>query len=363
MLVVAGLSLKNLEPRVWDVADANYLPRLRAVMVSYGEFHRLPAARRIASTIGLRRFLSAPDHVKIYLDNGAFSFVGKSGPDHFAEYDEFVQAAKPDWWPIPRDFIPIPKMTASAQRACFDQTMAVNRQYEHDGFVPVVHIGRHLKAYIDALSTSDTLRSKPRVALGGIVPNLLRAPKALGYEVLLSGLRHARQAFSGKEFHIFGVGGTATLHIAALLGFDSVDSSGWRNRAARGIVQLPGSGDRVVAELGSWRGRRPSTAEWKVLRGCPCPACVRTGTRGLKASGLAGFSNRAVHNLWVLLDEEWWVSERLRVGTYSQEYQARLDNSTYAPIIAALVNDSTDADQDHQLGAPLGGHSRKSTNA
>ena len=35
------------------------------------------------------------------------------------------------------------------------------------------------------------------------------------------------------------------------MGVDSVDSSGWRNRAPRGIMQLPGSGDRMVAELGS----------------------------------------------------------------------------------------------------------------
>jgi 7-cyano-7-deazaguanine tRNA-ribosyltransferase len=90
--------------------------------------------------------------------------------------------------------------------------------------------------------------------------------------VVLDALTHVRQTFANKEVHVFGIGGTATLHLAALLGVDSVDSSGWRNRAARGIVQLPGSGDRMVAELGSWRGRRLSPAEREILQNCPCPA-------------------------------------------------------------------------------------------
>ena len=62
---------------------------------------------------------------------------------------------------------------------------------------------------------------------------------------------------------------------------DSADSSGWRNRAARGIVQLPGSGDRIVADLGKWRGREPDTDEWKTLKDCQCPACQQfSGSSG-----------------------------------------------------------------------------------
>ena len=93
------------------------------------------------------------------------------------------------------------------------------------------------------------------------MPNLLRTSKAIPYKEILEGLRRVRQTFADEEIHVFGIGGTATLHLAALLGMDSVDSSGWRNRAARGIVQLPGSGDRIVANLGSWRGREPSEAD------------------------------------------------------------------------------------------------------
>src|SRR5215510_9583891 len=72
MLLVAGLSLKNLKPRVWDAHSPYYLPNLRAIMVSYVDFHRLPAARRRAMVQGLHAYLGTPEHTKIYLDNGAF---------------------------------------------------------------------------------------------------------------------------------------------------------------------------------------------------------------------------------------------------------------------------------------------------
>ncbi len=114
---------------------------------------------------------------------------------------------------------------------------------------------------------------KTAIALGGIVPNLLRSPSAIPYRMILDNLRYVRQTFADKHIHVFGIGGTATLHLAALLEMDSVDSSGWRSRAARGIVQLPGCGDRSVANLGSWRGREPDATEWERLRCCPCPAC------------------------------------------------------------------------------------------
>src|SRR5262249_20642554 len=153
------------------------------------------------------------------------------------------------------------------------------------------------------------------VALGGIVPNLLRAPKALSYKEILDSLKQFRKDFMGKKIHIFGIGGTATLHIAKLLKMDSADSSGWRNRAARGIIQLPGSGERVIAALGSWRGRTLSPKEIKILRKCLCPACQLEGVRGLKAAGVRGFRSRATHNLWTLLEEVKWIEEHLDNGT------------------------------------------------
>ncbi len=335
--IVAGLSLKCLKPRVWDRRSEYHLPGLRAVMVSYAEFHQMPAQRRQAMERGLREHLGIPRRIKIYLDNGAFYFLGRDGQTPRREYEEFVAQSHPDWYPIPQDFIPSPQMTRAEQRRCFQRTMRVNRAYQQDGFVPVIHTGKFLEQYTAALRESEQLAGKKSLALGGIVPNLLRSPKAAPYAEILAGLIHVRQVFADKHLHVFGIGGTATLHLAALLEMDSVDSSGWRNRAARGLVQLPGSGDRMVAELGSWRGREPSREEWEWLEACPCPACRQFGIAGLKARKIYGFCNRATHNLWVLLEENRRIERRLANNTYSKWCERHLDNSIYLPLVHQLL--------------------------
>lgn len=333
MLVVAGLSLKNLEPRVWDPASPHYIPELRAVMVSYAELHRSPARRRAALEVGLRAWLGVPDGVRVYLDNGAFSLgrTGEVAPE--AEYRAFVRAARPDWWPIPRDDIPTPDMPPAAQRACVARTLAQNQAHAGDGSVPVIHVGALMDVYLDAFRACPALLAQPAVGVGGIVPNLLRAPKALPYREVLAGVRRARAVLRRQALHLFGVGGTATLHLAALLGMQSVDSSGWRNRAARGLVQLPGTGERMVAELGSWRGRTPSAAEWAQLAACGCPACRADGPEGLRAGQLAGFRHRATHNLWTLLGEAAEVERRLDDGSYHAWYPTHVDNTIYRVLI------------------------------
>ncbi len=337
MLIVAGLSLKNLQPRVWDPASPYFVPTLRAVMASYGEFHQMPAQLEKATELGLRKYIGVPDGTSVYLDNGAFYFLRTGAEAERRKYTEFVKKAKPDWYPIAFDVIPTPKMSNAQQRRCFERTMNANRAYNRDGFVPVIHVSSMLDNYVKAIARSPKLSSKKRIALGAIVPNLLRAPKALSYDTVLQNLSHVRATFDRKSLHVFGIGGNATIHLAALLGIDSVDSSGWRNRAARGIVQLAGSGDRMISNLGKWRGRIPTTEEWIRLAKCRCPACKANGVKGLKSDGLSGFCNRATHNLWTLLEEARWTEKHLRAGTYIDNYRRRLDNSTYLPIITKLL--------------------------
>jgi hypothetical protein len=110
MLVVAGLSLRNLEPRVWDAQSPYYLPDLRGVMVSYADFHRNAVQRRAAMRHGVHASLGAPADVQVYLDNGAFHFLRQGGTAESRAYGDFVRRAKPDWYPVRFDAIPTPKM-------------------------------------------------------------------------------------------------------------------------------------------------------------------------------------------------------------------------------------------------------------
>jgi 7-cyano-7-deazaguanine tRNA-ribosyltransferase len=339
--IVAGITLKSLGPEVWKPTSPYYLSELKAVMVSYADFHQWPAQRRRSMEQGIHASLGIPRNVKVYLDNGAFYFSARDEEVPIEDYEEFVEEARPNWCPIPRDFIPTPDMTIDEQRRCLNRTMRVNRNYQHNGYVPVAHISRVLRDYVLRIKGHEQLSAKKAIALGAIVPNLLRAPKALSHKEILDSLKQFRSDFAGKKIHVFGIGGTATIHIARLLKMDSVDSSGWRNRAARGIIQLPGCGERMIAELGSWRGRTLSPKELAILRKCLCPACQSEGIRGLKATGVRGFRNRATHNLWTLLEEVKWVDDHLAAGTYCEAYKNHLDNTTYRPLIDYLVMPAT----------------------
>ncbi len=286
---------------------------------------------------GIHAALGIPAHIKVFLDNGAFG-LSRKGLEIFAEdYEEFVAEAKPDWKPVPQDFIPAPSMSLYKQEICLRRTMEVNTAFQHNGFVPVIHISRVINKYISELKANDKLIAKPRLAIGGIVPNLLRAPKAIPHKKVLQNLIKLRREFSDKEIHVFGIGGISTLHVAALLVIDSVDSSGWRNRAARGIILLPGKSERVITQLGSWRGREVSTEENKILLNCQCPACQKFGLEGLTAKASVGFRNRATHNLWTLLEEAKWISEKLKTKEYKNFYRERLENSTYRQLVDYLV--------------------------
>lgn len=309
-------------------------------MISYADLDGQPWHRRNAMDKGLHEHFGIPEEIDIYLDNGSYNFSknGKTVPRD--EYVEFVEATAPDWHPIPQDYIPAPAMDREEQRGCLARTMDVNIEYAENGFVPVMHVSRVLDEYLDQFEQEGLLGGgeNNKFAVGGIVPNLLRAHKALKYRTVLDGLQRIRATFEEQNMHLYGVGGTSTLHIAALLGINSVDSAGWRNRAARGIIQLPGGGDRSVANLGSWNGRELDDDEEEALRNCQCPVCEHNEDfEPLKQKKIEGFCNRATHNLWVLLEETRQISEHREEGTYTDWYESHVENSTYKPLIDYLL--------------------------
>ncbi len=338
MLIVPGISLKSLNPRFWDNQSEYYLPQAKALMVSYADFHASRTARKRAMDNGIHEFLGVPrGRVQVFLDNGAFKALSKEWHVRESDYTKFVEEAKPDWYPIPKDYIPAPSMSTQKQRGFYQRTMKMNEAYRHDGYVPILHVGRYLENYLESIKQNPQLGQKKEFGLGGLVPNLLRSPNAPAHDEIIESIMNVRKKLAGKRIHVFGIGGVSTLHVAALLQLDSMDSSGWRNRAIRGIIQLPGTGDRQVAKLGNWNVREVSKREIEELRSCTCPSCTRYGLNGLKKNKTEGFNNRAIHNLYILFEEVALIQRHLEKNSYETWYQKHLTNSIYKPLVDKIL--------------------------
>jgi 7-cyano-7-deazaguanine tRNA-ribosyltransferase len=328
--VVAGLSLKNLRPRVWDSQSPEHVPALTAVMLSFSEFRRRPRVLEQAVTDGLHAVLAVLGPTpRIYLDNGAFACLRRGERPAVAAYRRFVSAVRPHWYPVPADFIPLPTEPRSRQRRLFERTVAVLEAHTYDGFCPVIHPGAWLDQYLNALTN--------QLALGGLVPQLLNSRGAQRRQTIAR-LKRVCREFSGR-IHAFGIGGIVTLHLAAALGVASADSSGWRQRAARGLVMLRGQGERQAVQLGNWRGRSLTPDDWRDLARCRCPACRQHGPDGLKAEGLPGFANRAVHNLTVLLDEAALIERHRAAGDFADWSRRRLRGHRMAGLVELALED------------------------
>jgi tRNA-guanine family transglycosylase len=148
-----------------------------------------------------------------------------------------------------------------------------------------------------------------------------------------------RREFPGR-IHAFGIGGIVTLHLAAALGIDSLDSSGWRQRAARGLINLRGRGDRQAVKLGSWKGRELSRAEWAELARCRCPACRRSGTEALRRQGIEGFTARATHNLTMLLHEADLIRRHLAAGDFACWSPKRIGSNRMADLVRLALDEA-----------------------
>lgn len=330
MEVVAGLSLKNWRPRVWDRSSPEFVPKLSAVMLSFDEFRRRRPLREMAMAGGCGAVLGRGSAaVRVYLDNGSFACLGRGHEPAIEEFRDFVAAARPHWHPVPADYIPKPTDSRRRQRVLFERTVDVMRAHAGAGGCPVIHAGPWLDRYLEALRELGLDR---QLAVGGLVPHLLNSPGAQRRRTIQL-LRRVRREFPGR-IHVFGIGGIVTLHLAAALGCDSADSSGWRHRAARGLVLLRGRGERCAVKLGSWLGRTLTPDDWDELRRCRCPSCRVRGAEALKQTGIEGFAGRAVHNLSVLLDEAALIDRHLARGDFARWSPRRIAGNRMADLVA-----------------------------
>lgn len=329
---VCGVQISANYVPFWDRNSPYYIEGINSILLSYYNLIKRKSVYKVFSDKKHRKEFGFEKKVKFFLDNGSFSFIKRSISIDPEEYLRFVRKLKPYWYPIPQDFIPHPNEDKNVQREKLIKTMEMNRRYYEHGCVPVIHAGIFLEEFIKELKDMD--RDLKKIAIGGLVPHMLLSKNG-SRNVVLTSLRHIRKEFPNAKIHVFGIGGVTTIHILKLLEIDSFDSIGWRVRAARGIIQLKGMGERQVAYLGSWKVPPISKKDKELLKKCKCPICSQSKQSLLKKNKSIGFEARAVHNVFVLKQE----IDRINSFKSKKHYYKYIEQSLKSSYMKRIIYD------------------------
>jgi queuine/archaeosine tRNA-ribosyltransferase len=261
---------------------------------------------------------TCPDHRTIILDSGGYQYF-KAGRFllSVAEVIELYREARPAFGvsldrPIPFDLDPNSAAEAAASNvANFDLLV---RELGEERVIPVVHGFEHGLVERQCKRLARIVGNPTIVGIGGSVPLFMEITRCHNQPASVTrklNLLHrfneritvVRSFFPRSRLHVFGAGSLRSIAMSFAAGADSVDSAGWRLRAAYGCVTGRRSKQVRLQRLRSL-GISLNEALGGDLRSCGCPSCARSPTVEQRASQLASsFTNRALHNFWVLAAE------------------------------------------------------------
>jgi len=280
----------------------------------------------------------------ILMDSGGFLFQKKELIDvDPLEIINLYENCKPDLGVI-LDHPLNPKASKSGNLKRWNSTLKNTEiMFENQGKVelmPVVH-GYTFEDLKNACDDLKNLIDNPKaVGLGSLVPLLFRNGSSKhfkdGLKFVVDAVQLVREEFPDSFLHVFGVGSTKTMHLMYALGADSIDSIGWRLKAAYGTIQLPGVGDRHVK---SRNNGRPSLNEKEklLLAQCECPVCYNKNLdeRLDTLDGL--FQSRAMHNAWLFKKEQELYHEKLLANQTLQFLDKRLSKGIFSKAFNHLI--------------------------
>jgi 7-cyano-7-deazaguanine tRNA-ribosyltransferase len=295
--------------------------RVNALLVNAYEILRIHSTTQSVSTIGMGEFLDY--HGPIMMDSGGFLFQNHAKMHvHPSRIHELYQKGKVDIG-VALDHPLNPSLSALQSRKRWERTLrnteAMAKLDKSYAFMPVVH-GYALRSLLNACrQIKNVVGTTALVGVGSLVPLMKASHIGDGFRYRRNGgaegdhvtyfadaLALIREEFPKSCLHVFGVGGITTALSVFALGADSVDSVGWRLKAAYGAIQLPGISDRFLAPRpDSPKPRRVLNAsDEKLLARCACPTCQSYESLAWQKRRLDGsFKARCVHNGSVFLKE------------------------------------------------------------
>jgi 7-cyano-7-deazaguanine tRNA-ribosyltransferase len=276
---------------------------------------------------GIHRYLAFEG--PIAMDSGGFLFMKKKSlnvdPQRILELYEL---GKPDLGvvldhPLQPNLPSVERKRRQMKSLKNTRDMVTSKRSSNPELIPVIHghSPQTVSWYIRVLKRISDFET---YGIGSLVPSVFNTKGAGGIYNVLKIVSYVKKKVPDKRIHVFGIGSTLTMHLMFYVGADSVDSSGWRTKAAFGAIQLSGVGDRYITP----RKRHKiypnlSSVEKELLAECRCPICRKEGLKELRKS----FEARALHNSWVYQKEIEKTRELIKEGEYEDYLQKILTRS------------------------------------
>ena len=346
-LNINGKSIKT--PLLWLGHPMGFNPKpweyfsLETLMVNAYDFLNKPKFYEEACKKGIHKFLGFDG--LIIMDSGGFIYqkneISNIEPSTIIE---LYEKAKPDIGVV-LDFPFAPDKPNLINRKRWEKTLK-NTEYmiNNNGkiaLMPVLH-GYNLKELKKACDQVKKINEDPLlVGLGSMVPLLFNMKGSNRFknrhQYVIDATRLVRKEFPNSLMHAFGVGSTKTMHLMYALGVDSLDSSGWRLKAAYGAIQLPGVSDRHPTSRNNGRSSL-NEKEKKILELCECPTCKDKSIEDRISSLDSAFIPRALHNCWVYLQEQQSYINSIETGKSKNFIEERLSKGYFSKSYNHLIN-------------------------
>ncbi len=276
----------------------------------------------------------------LFLDNGAFTARTKDIELDIDRVVSMQEKLNPDLT-IPLDYPFLPETPVHTMEKMWDKT-AENIKYWQDSttlkgkLVPALHSWskNSLRANISWL---QKYADADLIALGSLVDLSFsnfkgifgdRQPTKELIDMLSLAISVVEDQ-SDFKVHLMGWGSSPLMiHLGYYLGISSMDTMGYRRKAAYGKIVLPGRGERHIGDSSTTFGGRNihsngNPGDLELLKNCTCPICITN-----QYSLASDWKARAVHNEWVMKNEAKTAEALLRMGRGT--YEKYLDTAVFS---------------------------------
>lgn len=275
----------------------------------------------------------------LFLDSGAFTAAMRD----IVLDRERVLYIQERLWPdlaVPLDYPLKPSMMVDEMRNAWKKTAENILYWQNNSSltgrtVPTLH-SWDKRSLVDNINWIAKHADAEYLAIGVVVnPDFSgysgffkdRQPRIDMIRMLSRVVSHVREKTDFK-IHAMGLGSSPLmLHLAYYLGVESIDTVGYRRKAAFGKIILPGIGERYVGNRqGEFGRRRLSKRERELLVQCSCEVCSTDVSRLW-----SDWRARALHNEHVMKLEAKKALELLNQGldTYERYLERVFAKSKY----------------------------------